>query len=144
MEQYRKMLDMFDDGDAQMKLQTFSSKLLNRDATYTAYKESFYRILDGLKKDGINVCGINDAVTGHTIEDCLYMMCKNHEGIGFSCGISLGTFISPTNKKVRKTLGLLLQKLIHEGVIKYGPREMFTIELESQPASSISNDPSPV
>lgn len=135
MDQYRKMLDMFDDGKKQMKLQCFTGKLLNRDAEYTAYKEAFYRILSGLKKDGINVCGIKDEVTGHTIEDCLYMMCRDHEAIGVAGGLSLGNFISPSNKETRAALKVLLEGLVESGIIQYGPAEMFTHELEINPAS---------
>jgi len=136
MEEYRKMLDLFNREDEMSKLEGFTHKLLNSDAEYTAYKESFYRILDGLKKDGIHVYGIKDEKTGHTIEDCLYMMCRDHEAIGVAIGLSLDNFISPSDKKTRAALKALLEKLIENGILQYGPAEMFANELESKPASS--------
>jgi len=140
MEEYREILDMFDDGEEQMKLQGFTCELLKQDAEYMGYDEAFYRILDRIAKDfGVNgIYGITDETTKHEIENCLRGMCECHEAIGLATGLVLGKFIVPSNRETRAVLKALLEQLIESGILRYGPAEMFTHELETNPASSPS------
>ena len=140
MEQYRKMLDMFDDGEDQMKLQCFTETLLNLDEEYVGYEEAFYRILNRFQEDFKidSLYGIQDETTKHSIENCLRGMCEAHEAIGLATGLALGNFIVPFDKEIRAALKTLLEQLIENGIPQYGPAEMFTNELETTPASSPS------
>jgi len=140
MEQYRKMLDMFDDGEDQMKLQCFTGELLSQNAEYKGCEEGFYSILDRIAKDfGVDsLYGIKDETMKHSIENCLRGMCECHEAIGLATGLALGNFIVPFDKETRAVLKTLLEQLIESGIIQYGPPEMFTHELETKPASSPS------
>jgi hypothetical protein len=134
MEQYRKILDLFNRDDEMCKLTAFTDKLLNQDVRYKDYKESFYRILELAKKyTGLHIPGINDLEKGQTIEDCLYEMCEFHKAIGFATGLALGNFIVPFDKEIGIALKALLDQLIESGIIQYGPREMLTHEVETKP-----------